>query len=83
MLWGDPKGSAMRVAVASDHTAMELRQEIIDLVRGLGHEVSDLGTHDPTKADYPVYGRLVGEAVAAGEPAAKSGKSARAAGGEG
>ena len=67
MLWGDPKGSAMRVAVASDHTAMELRQEIIDLVRGLGHEVSDLGTHDPTKADYPVYGRLVGEAVAAGE----------------
>ena len=53
MLWGDPKGSAMRVAVASDHTAMELRQEIIDLVRGLGHEVSDLGTHDPTKADYP------------------------------
>ena len=30
-------------------------------------EVSDLGTHDPTKADYPVYGRLVGEAVAAGE----------------
>lgn len=57
----------MRVAIASDHTAIELRAEVAELVRELGHEVVDLGADDPTKADYPVYGRAVGEAVASGE----------------
>lgn len=57
----------MRVAIASDHTAIELRAEVAELVRGLGHEVVDLGATDPTKADYPVYGRAVGEAVASGD----------------
>lgn len=56
----------MRVAIASDHTAMQLRGSVADLVRSLGHEVVDLGTHDPHRADYPVYGRAVGEAVASG-----------------
>lgn len=57
----------MRVAIASDHSAIELRHEIAELVRSLGHEVSDFGTDDASKADYPVFGRLVGEKVASGE----------------
>ncbi len=57
----------MRVAIASDHTAMELRENIAEFVRGMGHEVVDLGTNDPSRADYPVYGRAVGEAVASGK----------------
>jgi len=57
----------MRVAIASDHTAMELRENIAVFVRGMGHEVVDLGTNDPSRADYPVYGRAVGEAVASGK----------------
>ena len=57
----------MRVVIASDYTAMELRQAIADVVREEGHEVIDLGTHDPSRADYPVYGHKVGVAVASGE----------------
>ncbi|WGT46002.1 ribose 5-phosphate isomerase B [Tessaracoccus lacteus] len=57
----------MRVAIASDHTAMELRENVAELVRAMGHEVVDLGTNDPSRADYPVYGRAVGEAVASGK----------------
>ena len=57
----------MRVAIASDHTAMELRENVAEFVRAMGHEVVDLGTNDPSRADYPVYGRAVGEAVASGK----------------
>ncbi len=57
----------MRVAIASDHTAMELRENVAEFVRAMGHEVVDLGTNDPSRADYPVYGRAVGEAVVSGK----------------
>ena len=32
-----------------------------------GYEVCDLGTHSEESVDYPVYGKLCGEAVANGE----------------
>lgn len=57
----------MRIAIASDHTAMQLRATISELLSELGHEVIDLGTDDPARADYPVYGRAVGQAVAGGQ----------------
>lgn len=57
----------MRIAIASDHAAIEFRRELAEAVRGLGHEVIDFGTDDPTKADYPYFGKLVAERVAAGE----------------
>lgn len=56
----------MRIAIASDHAAIEFRRELAEEVRALGHEVTDLGTDDPTKADYPYFGRLVAEGVADG-----------------
>lgn len=57
----------MRIAIASDHAAIEFRRELADAVRGLGHEVVDFGTDDPLKADYPYFGKLVAESVASGE----------------
>lgn len=57
----------MRIAIASDHTAIELRQEIVQLVQELGHEVVEFGPPDPSRADYPVYGRAAAESVAAGD----------------
>lgn len=57
----------MRIAIASDHTAIEMRREIVALVQAMGHQVTDFGTDDPTKADYPFFGRLVAEGVAAGD----------------
>ncbi|HTC93761.1 MAG TPA: ribose 5-phosphate isomerase B [Terriglobales bacterium] len=57
----------MRIAVAADHAGVPLMDPIIAQVRSLGHEVLDLGTHDPTKPDdYPDYAKAIGEALQAG-----------------
>jgi ribose 5-phosphate isomerase B len=57
----------MRIAVASDHAGVELRQEIADEARQLGHEVVDYGPAVGEAIDYPVNGALVGRLVASGE----------------
>ena len=58
----------MKIAVAGDHAGYPLKQVIADDLRADGHEVADLGTHDPeTPADYPDYAALACEAVRAGE----------------
>jgi ribose 5-phosphate isomerase B len=44
----------MKVAVAADHAGSLLLTPVLECVRGLGHEVLDLGTHDAiTPDDYP------------------------------
>ncbi|MGC3955363.1 MAG: ribose 5-phosphate isomerase B [Propionicimonas sp.] len=57
----------MTVALGCDHTAIELKRAIIELLDELGLDYKDYGTNDPTRADYPVYGRAAAEAVASGE----------------
>lgn len=57
----------MRIVVASDHAGVELRQEMADEARELGHEVVDLGPAPGEAIDYPVNGAKVGRLVAAGE----------------
>ena len=57
----------MKIVVASDHAGVELRQEMADEARALGHEVTDLGPAPGVAIDYPVNGALVGRLVAAGE----------------
>jgi RpiB/LacA/LacB family sugar-phosphate isomerase len=43
----------MRVALGSDHAGFEMKKEMLEYVRGLGHEVSDAGTFDASASDYP------------------------------
>ena len=57
----------MRIVVASDHAAVELRQEMAAVAAELGHEVTDLGPAPGEAVDYPVNGAKVGRLVAAGE----------------
>jgi ribose 5-phosphate isomerase B len=57
----------MKIVVASDHAGVELRQEMADEARALGHEVTDLGPAPGVAIDYPVNGALVGRLVAAGD----------------
>ncbi|MGC3993933.1 MAG: ribose 5-phosphate isomerase B [Propionicimonas sp.] len=57
----------MRIVAASDHAGVELRREMADEARLLGHEVTDLGPAPGEAVDYPVNGALVGRLVAAGE----------------
>lgn len=56
----------MRVAIASDHAAVELKQLLADHLRAAGHEVDDLGPHDNASVDYPDYGYRLGQAIADG-----------------
>ncbi len=56
-----------RLAIASDHAAYTLKAELAEWLRGLGHDVLDLGTNGPESVDYPDYGRQLAEAVAGGE----------------
>ncbi|MBB6424899.1 ribose 5-phosphate isomerase B [Sphingopyxis sp. JAI128] len=56
----------MRIAIASDHAAYELKAVLADWLREQGHEVEDLGTNGPESVDYPDYGYKLGEAIAEG-----------------
>ena len=55
----------MQVAVAFDHRGVSLREAVMGALAG--HEVLDLGTHDPTvRVDYPDKAQQVGEAIRSG-----------------
>ena len=49
----------MRIALASDHAAVEMKKAIFDRLTELGHEPIDLGPTDGTSVDYPDFARLV------------------------
>jgi ribose 5-phosphate isomerase B len=56
----------MKIAIGSDHAGLSLKQAL--LAEGLSeHEVVDVGTHDPTSTDYPIYAFKVARLVASGE----------------
>ncbi|TVQ37240.1 MAG: ribose 5-phosphate isomerase B [Geminicoccaceae bacterium] len=57
----------MRIAFASDHAGVGLKDQLAAHARQLGHEVVDLGTNGADSVDYPDYGRRCAEAVALAE----------------
>lgn len=56
----------MRIAIASDHAAHDLKAQLAEWLREQGHEVDDLGPHDGASVDYPDYGYRLAAAVASG-----------------
>lgn len=54
------------IAFAADHAGFELKEILIDYVKGLGYQTLNLGTYDKISTDYPIYGKKIGEAVSAG-----------------
>ena len=56
----------MRIAIASDHAAVALKQALADWLRESGHEVEDLGPDGTASVDYPDYGYKLAAAVASG-----------------
>ncbi|HEX5370970.1 MAG TPA: ribose 5-phosphate isomerase B [Dehalococcoidia bacterium] len=57
----------MRVAIGSDHAGFTYKQQLLELLKSLGHEVKDFGTDSQEPVDYPDFIRPVAEAVAKGE----------------
>ena len=57
----------MKIAIGNDHAAVALKNEIMEYVQSLGHEVVNFGTDTNESCQYPEYGEKVANAVAAGE----------------
>ncbi len=49
----------MRIAIGADHGGVELKEMIVRLIAGLGHEIDDLGCHGLDSVDYPVFAKTV------------------------
>jgi ribose 5-phosphate isomerase B len=56
-----------RIAVASDHAGVELKEEIKRFLVELGYTVDDFGADGPESVDYPDYAKAVAEKVSSGE----------------
>jgi ribose 5-phosphate isomerase B len=56
--------AAIKWFAGCDHAGFSLKRPLVAMLRGLGDEVIDVGTHDETSADYPQFGAEVGRCVA-------------------
>ncbi len=56
-----------RIAIGSDHAGYELKQHLIAVLQGDGHDVIDLGAHSTESSDYPEFCAAVGRAVRNGD----------------
>ena len=51
------------IIIGSDHGGFELKVKIIEHLKELGYQVSDLGCYDKTSCDYPVIAKAVANEV--------------------
>ena len=56
----------MRIAIGADHAGFVLKQHLVTVLKALGHEVDDRGTHSDAPVDYPEVCAVVGREVVAG-----------------
>jgi ribose 5-phosphate isomerase B len=54
----------VRIAIASDHAAIDLKADLREYLVGLGHDVADLGPETADRVDYPDYGYKLAAVVA-------------------
>ncbi len=59
-----PVADVRRVAIGSDHSGVALKAVVIDLLRGLGMAVEDVGTNSAEPVDYPDIAARIGRLVA-------------------
>ncbi len=53
----------MKIGIAGDHAAYELKPKLIEHLQQLGHEVVNFGMDRPDSVDYPDYAHPLAEAV--------------------
>ena len=56
----------MKIAVASDHRGVRVKDQIVAQLRALGHETDDYGPSDAESVDYPDFANAVATAVSSG-----------------
>ena len=55
------------IAIACDHSALEMKKEIEGLLEEMGFPYRDYGTCSTDSCDYPIFGVRAAKAVASGE----------------
>ena len=57
----------MKIGIANDHSAVEMKNELVSWLKENGYEVVNYGTDTSDSVDYPVYGEKLANAVVSGE----------------
>ena len=57
----------MKIGIGNDHSAVEMKREVMKFLQDLGYEVVNYGTDSTESCSYPVYGEKVARAVVAKE----------------
>ncbi|MDB5857228.1 MAG: sugar-phosphate isomerase, RpiB/LacA/LacB family [Ramlibacter sp.] len=57
----------MKVVIGSDHAGWALKGGVIAHIKALGHEVVDVGSHDPKPVDFPDIAGALTAKVLSGE----------------
>lgn len=57
----------MKVAIACDHGAFDLKNQVCEYLTKKGYEVKDFGTYSKDSCDYPDFAGAAAKAVASGE----------------
>lgn len=57
----------MKIGIGNDHSAVEMKNEVVAYLESKGHVVVNFGTDSSESIDYPVFGEKVANAVRDGE----------------
>lgn len=53
----------MKLAIGADHSAIDLKEEVIQHLKDKGIAVLNMGADDKISTDYPLYAKRVSEAI--------------------
>ena len=57
----------MKIGIANDHSAVDMKNELVSWLEENGYEVVNYGTDTNDSVDYPLYGEKLANSVTAGE----------------
>lgn len=57
----------MRIGITNDHSAVDMKKQVVEYLVEEGYEVTNYGTDSYESCNYPEYGEKLGRAVAAGD----------------
>ena len=57
----------MKIGIGNDHAAVDMKNQVVEYLKGKGYEVVNFGTDTYESCNYPEYGEKVGRAVAVGD----------------
>jgi ribose 5-phosphate isomerase B len=57
----------MKIVIGSDHAGFPLKADVVAFIKGLGHEVADIGSYDANPVDFPDIAKKLCATVTAGQ----------------